>query len=673
MYPASGPADWAFDISNPLPRPRLSQQIEYGVNRVLSEEHRMTPCGYDAEYKPPESSFDGLTHETPLEDESILNTFSVIVYGVSGATAQNALLEINELLKRSASDVGAPVWAKGEAREGKRQGWICTGFDNRWHARVIRDKPSYGLFAQSIARQALPILTIGDLCPFYRDYCTLLQWELAHIRSIYRRGTVISSAKMLQHRRNKNADTAAMVFPGQPSPPVPPAHAMPPPPIQPHSSLGTTQLTPPMQSTDWQGPLPGGAPAGSRPLPNQHDWPAPLAGTVTGRGDENPSGGGSTTLIGEDSRSPVQPAEPETARAAPEYDDEDDLKEDERDDDTVPIVSQVTGGEEDEDALEEPTRNMLDPLPAARKRRRADAEDELVEGADRAAKARRLATREYKRLNVFWEEACLSEETRTTMIPEQKHLISVVRAFNVWYVRHGSRNLFTIDDAGTIRKKAAWTSRSYAEEYTEVQVPEDVLSKIQAPCSNLTYSDAAVIEMLFRDPDHLVEWNRFVTEPLDSIRHLNVWNVPNRKSMLSQTGPALYAFCILQEKPYVGSTEELKIRAPQHVDGIASGKGINRVVTDNYKGREFKDGPEGVVYAPPEQIERTSLYTLESKNISAYGGLVEMGGSNVNLLDRQTYREVVSREELEIGIVKTLDLLAPKNPETGTREVRSDP
>jgi hypothetical protein len=33
--------------------------------------------------------------------------------------------------------------------------------------------------------------------------------------------------------------------------------------------------------------------------------------------------------------------------------------------------------------------------------------------------------------------------------------------------------------------------------------------------------------------------------------------------------------------------------------------------------------------------------------------------------DRQTYREVVSRKELEIGIVKTLDLLAPKNPKTG--------
>lgn len=125
-----------------------------------------------------------------------------------------------------------------------------------------------------------------------------------------------------------------------------------------------------------------------------------------------------------------------------------------------------------------------------------------------------------------------------------------------------------------------------------------------------------------------------------------------------------------------------------------AGKGINGRVTTNYDGnllfraptvcrkgsdpagipgREFGDGPNAVLCAPPKEIKRTSLYTLESKNISAYGGLVEMGGSNMNLFDRQTYREVVTRKALEIRIIKILDLLAPKNPETGIREVRSDP
>lgn len=90
--------------------------------------------------------------------------------------------------------------------------------------QAIADNPSYGFFAESIAQQVLPILSTGNLCP--PTGCSK-NWELGHIRSIHCRGTVIPSAKILQHHRNRSGDMMAAVFPGQPLPPVPPAHGAP--------------------------------------------------------------------------------------------------------------------------------------------------------------------------------------------------------------------------------------------------------------------------------------------------------------------------------------------------------------------------------------------------------------------------------------------------------------
>lgn len=97
------PANWAFDLHNSMPRPRRSHLIEYGVDRVLDDNHHMTPCGYNAWYRPPESSFDGLDRKTPLEDGNILNTFSSVVYGMSSRPSSR----ISRLVRQRASELAA--------------------------------------------------------------------------------------------------------------------------------------------------------------------------------------------------------------------------------------------------------------------------------------------------------------------------------------------------------------------------------------------------------------------------------------------------------------------------------------------------------------------------------------------------------------------------------------
>lgn len=93
-------------------------------------------------------------------------------------------------------------------------------------------------------REQLTCLIPSTDIPACRPFCAMIM-----------RGTIIPSAEMLQHCQNQNADTAVIVLPGQLSPPVHPAHAMPLPPIQLHSLLETIQPVPPIQYADWQRPL----------------------------------------------------------------------------------------------------------------------------------------------------------------------------------------------------------------------------------------------------------------------------------------------------------------------------------------------------------------------------------------------------------------------------------
>lgn len=78
------------------------------------------------------------------------------------------------------------------------------------------------------------------------------------------------------------------------------------------------------------------------------------------------------------------------------------------------------------------------------------------------------------------------------------------------------------------------------------------------------------------------------------------------------------------------------------------------------------------MYAPPEEIERTSLYSTHSRAKTSQPMAVSLRWA-AWIATCSTFRKVVTRKELETSIVKILNLLAPNNPETGTHKVRSNP
>jgi hypothetical protein len=116
-----------------------------------------------------------------------------------------------------------------------------------------------------------------------------------------------------------------------------------------------------------------------------------------------------------------------------------------------------------------------------------------------------------------------------------------------------------------------------------------VLTKIQLPCWDMMYLDA-VVEMLFRDPDHLTEWNRCVQvcksmdlqfgifqilrcpiESNGSVRKL-YWSSGLREQdyrNAAEKTVLLIDSQILQETPYVGLTEQLEVRGGMQEHGLA--------------------------------------------------------------------------------------------------------
>lgn len=107
--------------------------------------------------------------------------------------------------------------------------------------------------------------------------------------------------------------------------------------------------------------------------------------------DGERSEGGSATFTAAASLTPA--TGPKVASPAPnDHDDGDGAEEDDdnnnNNDDTVPIVSQATGDEEDEDALGETSDRRLKPSPPSRKRPHAEVKDELDRATERTAKAR---------------------------------------------------------------------------------------------------------------------------------------------------------------------------------------------------------------------------------------------------------------------------------------------
>lgn len=77
---------------------------------------------------------------------------------------------------------------------------------------------------------------------------------------------------------------------------------------------------------------------------------------------------------------------------------------------------------------------------------------------------------------------------------------------------------------------------------------------------------------------------------------------------------------------------------------------------------------KGILYKASTDMARTMICILELFNVATYGALVEGGGLNVNLVDRMSWEEKITRKEFIQGISRVFDEFAPKGDE-GRRKV----
>lgn len=225
-------------------------------------------------------------------------------------------------------------------------------------------------------------------------------------------------------------------------------------------------------------------------------------------------------------------------------------------------------------------------------------------------------------------------------------------------------------------KASKWSSRSFATDYTQAVVPEQVFELFPPDLRRFTFLDLAIFEMLSRDVEHLHQWQRFIEEPLNQIVHLDPWILKNRSSMLNYEGPGLYAFAIgkgrEKKKTYIGSGDVICKRGKKHSsaseeehDGgpVQRGKSVSMLVRLSFLEAEtcIAEELECVLYQAPKKMERTHLFTLESVTLPTYGALQEMGGMNTNLLDGCGHARRISIAHLRQGLTRLFDHLAPKN------------